>query len=300
MLENPNLKPKPKWSKELQEKIATESLNSRTNKPKFPKALAVIRPEINSLEYDEKAYNSNYPELSAEELFLQSLRKTENYDQIVNLDSTGEILERKNLKYLNFLQELNVQDRIRHETIHPLVFDLTKEIFGEIKDMFDYRVELVVGSFDIFLKMDLKDLGIPIAFYAEKCNKTAFFYKIFQFALASAIKDSFWDKPNAKENQQKLYDSLNKLIQKVNQTRKENSQNDQPNQDIILDYTECLSFLPKITKQDVINKINIFIKIITDEKKTYFTPEEGFNFDDFEIWLQNLDGEKLIDCINKD
>jgi hypothetical protein len=281
------------------ENCSFETKNLEPEKIHKPKVLAIIRSGINSVEYKEEVYDPNYPELSAEELFLQSLKNAESYDQITNLSSNGEILERKNLKYLNFLKELNEQDRIRHETIHPLVFDLAKEIFGEIEDIFDYRVELVVGGFDWFLKNTMKDSGSVISFTFEGENQITFYYFIFQFALANAIKDSFWDKPSAKENQQRLYNSFNKLIQKVNKTRKENSQNYKPNQDIILDYTECLNLLPKITKHDILSNIIFLRNTILSDKQLPFK-FAGFNFDDFEIWLKDLDGEKLLSWINKD
>lgn len=65
--------------------------------------MAIIRTEINPNEFDENAYDKNYPELSAEELFLKTLENGKTQDQILILDSCGNILtERRDLSYAKF------------------------------------------------------------------------------------------------------------------------------------------------------------------------------------------------------
>ena len=288
------LDPSPKLGKNLQ---LIKNIKFDGTKSTKTETLAIIRTGINPNEFDEQAYDPKHPELSAEELFWQN-SKDQTTDQILLLGSKNglseELLtERRDLKYAKFNLESSEQDQIRHETIHPLIFDLTREIFGEIKDSFDFRMELVVGGFDWFLKNTMKDSGSVISFTFKGENQKTFYYFIFQFAIANAIKDSFWENPNAKENQQKFYLAFKKLISKTNQIREENSQNYKPNQDIILNYSVCLQFLPKITRQDVINNIYFLKNAILKDKKLPFK-FEGFNFDDFEIWLEDFDGENFI------
>lgn len=128
MPEKSELTPKPKWSENLKpQSLETEKTGKAGT---FTTILTVIRTEIYPYEFDENAYDKDYSQLSAQELFWQN-SKGQTTDQILLLgsknDLSGEVLtERIDLKYLNFLQELNVQDRIRHETIHPLIFELTQ------------------------------------------------------------------------------------------------------------------------------------------------------------------------------
>lgn len=159
-------------------------------------------------------------------------------------------------------------------------------------------MELVVGGFDWFLKNTMKDPGIVQSYTIKGENQKTFYCLFFQLALAITIKNSFYENSDYKQNQQKLYNSFNQLISKINQIREENSQNYKPNQDIVLNYNECLSFLPKITKQDVINNLFYLKNTILKDKKLHFG-YDGFNFDNFEIWLQDLDGQKLINWLNE-